>query len=317
MVHFSRKLIRGKRYFYLAKSIRMPDSSAKKLYMFLGMKKPKRFPANSNSYFQKKEEEEMLNFAAKNYSKDKIITDAEIGKVEMMKLGYKRIMKKLSPKQVKDLLDRFTVNFTYESNAIEGSSLTLKDVAIVIFENASIKGKDLREIYEARNSRKVIEMIFKKKFKISHESIIKMHKILVKDIDTATGYKKVPNFILGRNIETTPPEKVRAEMDKLINWHNENSGKMHPLALASIFHGKFEKIHPFEDGNGRVGRFLVNVILARAGYPPLIIRRTSRVAYMSCLYAFDNNHHDNLKRFLLEKFKDTYRKFFEIYVKYI
>ena len=316
MPHLLRMLVKGKKYFYLAKSIRMPDGSQKKLYKFLGSKKPHRVPASAG-FFEKKEQEVLLNFAAKKYANDKIITDAEIKKIELMRLGYKKIMRRLSKKQVKDMLDRFAVNFTYESNALEGNSLTLKDVAIVIFENISIRGKELREIYEARNSRRVIELIFKKKFQISHESIIKIHKILMRDIDTATGYKKIPNFILGRNVETTPPEKVLGEMDRLISWYNSNMGRLHPIVLASIFHGRFEKIHPFEDGNGRVGRFLVNVILTSAGYPPLIIRRTTRTAYMSCPSAFDNSHYDNLKRFFLEKFKDTYRKFFEVYVKYV
>ncbi len=316
MVSVAKKIISGRKFFYLVKSVRLPDGKAKNLYKFLGSKKPKNIP-RAEDYFQKKEQEANSNWAVKKYSRDKIITDSEIKKIEAMRLGYRNILRKLTEKQRKDLFDRFTVNFTYESNAIEGNSLTLKDVAIVIFENAAIRGKSLKEIYETRNSRQAVDLLLRKKLSISHESIIKIHKILVKDIDTAMGYKKIPNFIMGRNVETTPPEKVRDEMDKLIAWYNENREKIHPIVLASVFHGRFEKIHPFDDGNGRVGRFLINAILINSGYPPLIIRRTVRTAYMSCLSAFDNGHHDNLKRFLLEKFKDTYRKFFEIYVKYV
>jgi Fic family protein len=92
---------------------------------------------------------------------------------------------------------------------------------------------------------------------------------------------------------------------------------MHPIKLASIFHGKFEHIHPFEDGNGRVGRFLINIILIKNKYPPLIIRKSQRVSYLKVLESFDHKYQDALIRFLLERIKDTYRKFFEIYVKYI
>ncbi len=316
MVSIAEKIISGRKFFYLVKSVRLPDGKVKNLYKFLGGKKPKKIP-QAKDYFQKKEEEANCNWAVKKYSRDKIINDSEIRKIEAMRLGYKNILRKLTEKQRKDLFDRFTLNFTYESNAIEGNSLTLKDVAIVIFENAAIRGKSLREIYETRNSRQAVDLLLRKKLSISHESIIKIQKILVKDVDTAIGYKKIPNFIMGRNVETTPPEKVHEEMENLIKWYNYNREKTHPLVLASVFHGRFEKIHPFEDGNGRVGRFLINAILINAGYPPLIIRRTVRTAYMSCLSAFDNGHQDNLKRFLLEKFKDTYRKFFEIYVKYV
>jgi Fic family protein len=89
------------------------------------------------------------------------------------------------------------------------------------------------------------------------------------------------------------------------------------VKLAAIFHGKFERIHPFEDGNGRVGRFLMNIILTKGGYPPLIIRKSQRVSYLKTLESFDSGHQDALVRFTLEKFKETYRKFFEVYVKYV
>jgi Fic family protein len=215
------------------------------------------------------------------------------------------------------LFDRFTANFTYESNALEGNSLTLKDVAIILFENAILKGKDLREIYDARNSREVVDLIIKNKFTITEKDILKMHKMLIRDTGVKEGYKIVPNVILGRNINTSAPENVKEDMDKLIKWYESNKKHIHPLKLAALFHGKFEQIHPFEDGNGRVGRFLINVILINNKYPPLIIRKTQRLSYLQALQNFDNKHTDTLERFILEKFKDTFNKFFEIYVKYI
>ena len=90
-----------------------------------------------------------------------------------------------------------------------------------------------------------------------------------------------------------------------------------PLKLAALFHGKFERIHLFEDGNGRVGRFLINVILTKNKYSPLIIRKSQRIAYLSALEAFDQGYTEKLERFLLEKFKATYKNFFEVYFKYL
>ena len=186
-----------------------------------------------------------------------------------------------------------------------------------MFENTTIKGKDLREIYETRNSRKVIEQIMQNKFSVCSEDIIKIHKLLVKDINIQAGYKKFPNEIIGRNIKTAPPEKVQKEMNNLINWYTKNKEKIHPLELAALFHGKLEQIHPFEDGNGRVGRFLINIILVNNKYPPLIIRKSQRISYLKALENFDHNHTDTLRRFMLEKFKETYKKFFDVYVKYV
>ncbi|HLD57093.1 MAG TPA: Fic family protein [archaeon] len=315
MVHISEKTINGKKYRYLVSSVRLPDGSIKKMSKIV--KSKPRNTKNYSGYFLQKEKELNKNWALKKFGTNKILGEEEIGKIESIRIDYKHIIKKLGKEQTKDLFDRFIVNFTYESNALEGNSLTLKDVAIVIFDKRYSKDSDLREIYETRNSRSVLDLLLRKKFRISHESIIRMHKMLMKDIDTRSGYKKIPNFLLGKRLQTTPPEKVYFEMTKLIEWYEENIEKMHPILVASIFHSKFEKIHPFEDGNGRVGRFLVNAILVNNGYPPLIVRRTSRTAYFTCLEAADNNHYDKIERFLIEKFKNTYKNFFEVYVKYI
>ncbi len=317
MVHISKKKIKGKTYTYIIKSFRLPDGSIKKISKLVNSNPKEDFESNYRSYFFEKEKELNFKWAMGKFVVDSILTNEEIKKVESIRVSYRNLIKKLTKEQKKDVFDRFIVNFTYESNALEGNSLTLRDVAIVIFEKVYTKGKELREIYETRNSRDVLDLMLKKKFKISHESIIKMHKLLTRDIDTREGYKKIPNFILGKRLQTTPPEKVYAEMSNLIGWYNENSEKIHPLVLAPIFHSKFEKIHPFEDGNGRVGRFLVNTILVNNGYPPLIIRKTSRTAYFSCLEAADNGYHKKIERFFLEKFKNTYKNFFEIYAKYL
>lgn len=323
MTYKTRKKINGKYYTYLVRSIRLPDSKTKKIMKLIKSPENKenirKLEKKYKGYFLEKEKELHFRYALKKFRTGYIFSEEEIRKLEEIKVKYRYLIRKLKKEQKKDIFDRFTVNFTYNSNAIEGNSLTLKDVRVVILDNAVIRGKDLREIYETRNSREVTELVLKKKFKISHKDIIKMHKILMKDIDSRTGYKKIPNIIiaLGREIKTTPPEKVYQEMDKLINWYETNTGKIHPLEMATIFHGRFEKIHPFEDGNGRVGRFLMNIILISDGYPPLIIRKTVRNSYISALRVFDKGHKDKLNRFIIRKFKDTFHKFFEVYVKYV
>jgi Fic family protein len=120
-----------------------------------------------------------------------------------------------------------------------------------------------------------------------------------------------------RNLKTTPPEKVEEEINKLIEWYNSNKNKIYPLQLAAEFHARFERIHPFEDGNGRTGRILLNAILLEQGYLPIIIRKTTRIAYFAALKAFDNGYKPKLERFIIEKLKHTFNNFFEIYIKYI
>ncbi|MFH0955467.1 MAG: Fic family protein [Candidatus Micrarchaeota archaeon] len=314
MAFWKKKRIGKNSYWYFSKSIRLPDGKVKKIEK----RAEKTVPEKQLFEWAAEQEKKLLaEWASKHYHANLIFSPEEFAKTEAIRADYKKLLQKMTRNQLKDLFDRFTVNFTYESNALEGNSLTLKDVAIVLFEKTVIKGKELREIYETINSRKVIELVLKKKFDVSEKDCIRMHKQLVENMNVATGYKTIPNFLVERNVETTPPEKVKQEMDALFRFYEENKGKLHPIELAAAFHAKFEKIHPFEDGNGRVGRFLINVILLNSGYPPLIIRKTQRIAYFKCLEDADHGYSDNLKRFLLEKYKETYRKFFEIYIKYL
>ena len=319
MVYLKEKIISGRRYKYLTKSVRMPDGKVKTIQKLV--KEPNTsaevLERKYSDYLIRKEKELYAELALKTYSGNTIFNKAQIQKIEDIKVDYKYMLKKFSKEQYRDIFDRFIANFTYESNAIEGNSLTLKDVAIVMFEDKAIEGKELREIYETKNSRKVMDLMLKNKFRINEKDIIRMHKILMDDIDSRTGYKKFPNYIVGSDVELVLPENVNEEMKKLIIWYNKGLENTHPLKVSALFHGKFEKIHPFSDGNGRVGRFLSNVILREHKYPPIIIRKTQRDSYIKCLQDFHRGYTQNLERFFLEKYKKTYAKFFAVYLKYI
>lgn len=319
MVFISKKIIKGKKRYYLERTIRLHDGKVKKFSVYLKDYNPKK------RYTKIRYCREQLNFqinkavidyATKHYRKTPIFNEELLKRLEEIKLRHKKIRKKLSEAQIQDIIDRFTVNFTYESNAIEGNSLTLKDVTMILHEKKAIRGKDLREIYETLNTRDAMELVFNNKLTIKEEDIIRLHKIIVRNTGVVAGYKTLPNFLLGRKTQTTPPEMVEQEMSELIEWYHKNK-HTHPLQKAAIFHGRFEKIHPFEDGNGRVGRLLINVILINHGYPPLIIRETQRISYFNSLEAFDNGYEDKLSRFLVDKYKETYEKFFEVYVRYV
>jgi Fic family protein len=315
MTYLQERRIGGRTYHYLTKSIRLPDGKIKKIQKLV--RNPGADPKRYEEYFTEKIRGAQWEYALKRYRLNSVYTKDEFRKIEGIRVDYRTLLAKLTKSQLKDVFDRFTVNYTYESNALEGNSLTLKDVAIVMLENTIPREKNLREVYDTRNSRRVVEQIIKKKLRINHKDVKKMHRILMTDISTAIGYKKIPNYIVGKTIETTPPEKVEEEMTKLLAWTNENPEKLHPLQLSADFHGKFEKIHPLEDGNGRVGRFLSNVILVNNDYPPLIIRKTQRMSYLKALEDFDRGYKPNLERFFLRRFKETYEKFFCTYVKYI
>ena len=316
MVSIKNKTINGRKYFYAEHSFRLPNGNVKKISKLINNEKDIE-SKEIKEYFLKKKIKACFDYMFEVYGEDHILTKKQIEKLESIRVEYKEIMKSFTKKQSQDILDRFTVNSTYESNAIEGNSLTLKDVTLILSENIVPKDKDLREVYETRNTREAHKLLFENKIKIAIKDIDKLQEIIVKDTGVSTGFKKIPNFIIMRNLKTTPPEKVADEMDKLIDWYKNNKSRIHPLKLVAEFHARFEKIHPFEDGNGRTGRVLLNAMLLNNGYPPLIIRKTARVAYFSALEAFDKGHKDKLERFLLEKIKKTFDNFFKVYVRYL
>jgi Fic family protein len=316
MVSTKYKVINGKKYLYAEYSFRLPNGTVKKISKHLVDIKEKD-SKELKDFFLKKQIESYEQYALSRLKTDSIFSEEQIKKLEQIRVEYKKIIKSFTKTQVKDILDRFTVNFTYESNAIEGNSLTLKDVTLILGENIVPKDKDLREVYETRNTREVVTLLFDNKIKITSKDIIKIHSLLVKDTGVTTGFKKLPNYIVIRNLKTTHPEKVEGEINKLLDWYNQNKDKVHSLKLATEFHARFERIHPFEDGNGRAGRIFLNAILLENGYPPLIIRKTARVAYFSSLEAFDNGYNGKLERFLLDKIKQTFENFFKEYAKYL
>ncbi len=180
MVSIKTKKIKGGNYLYAEYSFRLPDGKVKKISKLIKRKQDKN-KKEIKQYFIKKEIKAYINYALKIFKPDVIFTEEQIKKIESIKVEYKNLLKKLTKKQIDDILDRFTINFTYESNAIEGNSLTLKDVALILTENIVPKGKDLREIYETRNTRQANELLFNNKIKINIKDIIKLHSILVKD----------------------------------------------------------------------------------------------------------------------------------------
>jgi len=316
--------VKDKEYAYLEDSLRI-GNKIKKISTYLGPKE--KVTDKIIEEAQKKMEEESLNKKVglkikeikQNISHlEYPLTLEEVRKIEEMNFQYKEIMQKLHPKDKEDLYRRFIANYVFESNALEGNSLTLKNVVEIIFDKRISKGKDLREIYDAQNSYELFKKLLRTEKSIDHEFIINLHKQLMDKIDDRLGYRTVPIMLLGKpRTELTPPEQVQQEMTLLLKWFNENKDKLYPLELAFKFHAKFEKVHPFCDGNGRAGRFLLNYILLKEGYFPLIIRKTHRNNYLKALDAADRDKWIVLMRFALTHYKDTFRKFFEVYYKYV
>lgn len=188
---------------------------------------------------------------------------------------------------IKNLRDNLLVNWTYETNAIEGNTLTLKETKVVL-EGITVGGKQVREMLEAINHQEAIFMLeeaVSKKAELSEWLIKSLHHLILRAIDDAhAGVYRTFNVAIS-GAQHTPPESIyiASQMQDFVKAYQTDRQALHPVIRAAYVHGEFVKIHPFADGNGRTSRLLMNFELMKNGFPPAVIRYDQRLAYYEAL----------------------------------
>jgi Fic family protein len=192
---------------------------------------------------------------------------------------------------------QFTELFTYNTNAIEGSELNQKEVKNVLEKNQWPRDKTKEDIAEALGVQKAIQFIRETKEHVSIELINKIHYIVFENSKPyagklrAKGVEVVVRDRMGNVVhEGAPSEKISELLKELAEWYTKNQKKYPPILLASVVHNQFENIHPFEDGNGRVGRILMNNVLIKHRLPPVNIDFKRRKEYYQSLQEYEKNH---------------------------
>jgi Fic family protein len=214
--------------------------------------------------------------------------------------------------------EKFEIEMTYNSNAIEGNSLTLKETYLVINEGITIKGKPLKDHLEAKSHKEALDYLYElvqkeKRTTVSERLIRLFHQIVTQDIDREwAGRYRNSSVVIG-GTDYKPPEAIEVPklVEDLVNWIRKNRNKFHPVELAALIHYKLVAIHPFFDGNGRTARLLMNVILMQAGYPLAIILKNDRKRYYQVLSKADKGDLLPFVRFIaqaVERSLDIYLK---------
>lgn len=198
---------------------------------------------------------------------------------------------------LKSIKESLSLEWTYNSNSIEGNTLTLQETKLVLEEGFTIKGKSLREHLDALNHQEAIsyvESLISDNYHLKESDILKVHELVMTNIEKEFGgrYRNSGVRIAGANF--TPPHalKVYDYITELIDWVNQSD--LNILLKSTIFHHRFVWIHPFFDGNGRTVRLVFNLLLMQAGYPPAIILRNDRKKYYDALNLANNGNYSKL-----------------------
>ncbi|MFN0034651.1 MAG: Fic family protein [Saprospiraceae bacterium] len=220
-------------------------------------------------------------------------------------------LRPLTPEQEGRIMQKFRLDWNYHSNAIEGNSLTYGETIAFLMEGLTAKGKPFKDHLDIKGHNEGIDYLMhfiKNRDQLSEKTIRELHAMIlvepysnpaqtpdgqqVEKRVTLGAYKTMPNHVktpTGEIHYYATPEETPAKMTDLVDWLREHQQKddLHPLVLAATFHHRFVAIHPFDDGNGRMSRLLMNLLLMQYGYPPVVIKQQDRQAYYYALRQAD------------------------------
>lgn len=228
------------------------------------------------------------------------------------------------------IAQKLKIDWTYHSNSIEGSTLTLGETLFFLQEGLTLEGKPFKDFLDAKNHAEAIEYLYEiisNQREISEFVIKEVNALLLSGVNytlaqnsqgdqlkkklTAGEYKKLPNHVLqmdGTIHRYVDPLQVKDQMAELVSWVNAGFGQLNPIYIAAVGHYNFVRIHPFDDGNARGARIFMNLILIKAGFFPALIRTEKKRFYLAALSEADNGNVMPFVRFITSELIETYER---------
>jgi len=279
-------------YYYLEQSVRIGGTIRKKR-KYLGKNLPKNINKLKEEFIEETYAEEWYPLF------DKI------------KKGYLVELKRMPKEARAKTIEAFMVEFTYDTQRIEGSKLSFRDTDQILLEQTAPKGAQLKDIKEAEAHKAVFYEMLDYKGDISLDIVLKWHRELFQETKEAFAGKIRDFDVRVTSSRFVPPRYVYMEsmLGNFFAWYDSNKEKLQPVELAALVHLKFVTIHPFGDGNGRISRLLMNFILNRNGYPMLNIHYANRRGYYTSLERSQLKDNQNifLRWFFRKYIKDNKR----------
>jgi Fic family protein len=295
MVTVKKKMLKGQTYYYLEHSIR-EGGRVQTRQIYLG----KKIPSD-------------IELAKRNFL-DEIYREKWYADIDRIRKNFAKNQMAM-PKSVREKeLENFAINFTYDTQRIEGSTLTHRETADLLEKGITPKSKPMRDAQEAEAHRDLFFEILKLKRDLSLREVQEWHcKLFNKTKVEIAG--KIRNYQVAiRGSKFMPPSLVEVYpmLTEFFKWYNKNKNKLHPVEIAAVAHLKFVTIHPFGDGNGRVSRLVMNFILYRKKYPMLDIPYGERYGYYNAL---ERSQMKNEDRIFLQWLVKRYIKGYKIYLR--
>jgi Fic family protein len=266
MVRIKKKEIGNQTYYYLEHSFRV-DGKVEKKEKYLGKNIPKSIEEIKKQFIYELYKEKwfkLFDIIKKNFSKESKI---------------------IPPSAKEKEIEEFMIRFTYNTNRIEGSKLTLRETAALLEKGITPKEKPLEDIKETEAHKKVFYEMLEYKKDLSLQIVLYWHKKLFENTksDIAGKFRRHQIAISGSKFTPSFPAELNTLIKEFFDWYNKNKNKFHSVELAALVHLKFVTIHPFSDGNGRISRLMMNFVLNKHGYPMLNIPYDKRTSYYNAL----------------------------------
>ena len=214
-----------------------------------------------------------------------LLSGEQLEKIGQIKSLYAKSVSGRVKQVQQNYYEGFVTEFTYDTSAIEGSSVSLEETGMILFDKVLPKGKYISELREIENHKDAFDYMINYKGEINKQFVLKLHKLLTHNIlwKHSGVFRDVQVIIRGSDFMPPKPEDVENEFKKLMNWYRLNKRRYNPVTVAAYFHFVFESVHPFMDGNGRVGRLLLNFILRKSMLPMINIKNSRKDDYYLAL----------------------------------
>lgn len=294
MVSIEKKVSGKNTYYYLEQSIRK-GSRVEKKTLYLG----KRIPANIDKIKK--------NFLIEIY---KVQFFDSLGKIRQK---YSREQKHMSQSSKEKNIEDFTTRFTYNTQKIEGSKLSLHETAALLEEGTLPKNRTMQDVKEAQAHKMLFHRVLANDKELTLNTVLEWHRLLFQDTrpDIAGKIRKHRVGISGSKFVPPLPVEIYPLLRDFFKWHNRKKEIIHPVQLSALVHLKFVTIHPFDDGNGRISRIMMNFILNRKNYPLLNIPYEGRNSYYKALERSQTRKEDH---FFVQWLMKNYIKIHKFYL---